>query len=81
MTQRKDSHPDLATVKATLQHFATTRAHLRPEEVEREFGALLLYLVRLAATMEIDLMRAGEHAIERASASRPRLVAGDPGAS
>jgi hypothetical protein len=79
MTERKDSQPDLATVKATLAHFAATRAHRTPAELEHEFGALLLYLVRLASTLDIDLMRAGETAIDRAATTRLRLLAGDPG--
>ena len=74
MNQTKDPVPDLATVKATLSKFAASRGHHERATLERDFGALLLYLIRLAGTLEIDLIGAGEQSIERAAATRPRLL-------
>jgi hypothetical protein len=74
MSDNQHDIPDLATVKATLKRFAASRASAAQADAERDFGALLLYMVRLAASLEIDLIRAGEASLERAAASRPRLV-------
>jgi hypothetical protein len=70
----KKNGVDLATVKTALREFAASRADLPQAEAEREFGALLLYLIRLAGTMDIDLIRAGEVSVDRAASTQPRLA-------
>jgi hypothetical protein len=73
MTTTKDNL-NLSDVKQVLRKFAASRAHGNRSDAEQDFGALLLYLVRLAGTLEIDLAAAGELSVERTAASRPRMI-------
>jgi NTP pyrophosphatase (non-canonical NTP hydrolase) len=57
----------LSTVKTTLTRFAASRAGVPREQTEREFGELLLYLIRLAEKHGIDLIGAGERQVESRS--------------
>jgi hypothetical protein len=54
----------LSTVKTTLTRFAASRAGMPREQSEREFGELLLYLIRLAEKNGVDLIRAGERQVD-----------------
>jgi NTP pyrophosphatase (non-canonical NTP hydrolase) len=54
----------LSTVKSALTRFAASRAGAPHEQTEREFGELLLYLIRLAEKHGVDLIGAGERQIE-----------------
>ena len=54
----------LSTVKTTLTRFAQSRANLPREQSEREFGELLLCLIRLAAKNGVDLIYAGERQVD-----------------
>jgi NTP pyrophosphatase (non-canonical NTP hydrolase) len=54
----------LSTVKATLARFAASRAGAPQEQTEREFGELLLYLIRLAEKNGVDLISASERQVE-----------------
>jgi hypothetical protein len=65
---------DLRHVKDLLNDFANERAKLPHAQLEREFGDLLLYLVRLAEHLEVDLISAGQRQIERLAAISPVLV-------
>ncbi len=65
---------DLRLVKDLLNDFANERAKLPHAQLEREFGDLLLYLVRLAERLEVDLISAGQKQIDRLAAISPVLV-------
>lgn len=65
---------DLRTVKDLLNDFASERANLPHAQLEREFGDVLLYLVRLAERLEVDLISAGQRQIDRVAAISPVLV-------
>ncbi len=54
----------LSTVKTTLTRFAHSRAAMPLEQSEREFGELLLYLIRLAEKNGVDLISAGERQVD-----------------
>jgi NTP pyrophosphatase (non-canonical NTP hydrolase) len=49
---------DTTEVRQALQRFARDRAGAPREVVEREYGDLLLYLIRLAANLNVDLITA-----------------------
>ena len=57
----------LSTVKTTLTRFAASRVGVPHEQTEREFGELLLYLIRLAEKNGVDLIGAGERQVENRS--------------
>jgi hypothetical protein len=65
---------DLRTVKDLLNDFANERAKLPRSQLEREFGGLLLYLVRLAERLDVDLISAGQRQIDRLAEISPVLV-------
>jgi hypothetical protein len=65
---------DLRQVKDLLNDFANERAKLPHSQLEREFGDLLLYLVRLAERLEVDLIGAGQRQIDRLAAISSVLV-------
>jgi len=48
----------LRAVKEALRHFARGRAGQSRDEAERDFGELLIYLLKLAGRMNIDIMAA-----------------------
>lgn len=55
----------LRAVKEALRHFARSRASQSREEAERDFGELLLYLLKLAGRMNIDVMAACQDDLSR----------------
>lgn len=65
---------DLRHVKDLLNDFANERIKLPHAQLEREFGDLLLYLVRLAERLEVDLISAGQRQIDRLAAISPVLA-------
>jgi NTP pyrophosphatase (non-canonical NTP hydrolase) len=68
--------PDLATVKKVLADFALSRSGEPAEQLEAEFGDLLLFLIHLADKEGIDLIRAGQQQVERRAKTLPRAVRG-----
>ena len=64
----------VAAIKQLLDAYAAACAGAPREQVEKEFGELLLYLVRLADRLEFDLIAAGEKHIARLAQNSPRLV-------
>ena len=64
----------VAAIKKLLDAYAAACAGVPREQVEKEFGELLLYLVRLAGRLDFDLIAAGEKHIARMAKSAPRLV-------
>jgi NTP pyrophosphatase (non-canonical NTP hydrolase) len=65
MSEQRPIH--LSAVKSALTRFATSRAGEPHEQTEREFGELLLYLIRLAEKNGVDLIGAGERQVETRS--------------
>jgi hypothetical protein len=65
---------DLRSVKKTLHDFAFNRAEAPRERLEGEFGELLLYLIRLADKVGVDIIAAGEKQIQQRGAHSPVLV-------
>jgi hypothetical protein len=66
----------LATIKTALTRFAASRAGMPQEQTEREFGELLLYLIRLASSSGVDLIGGGEQQLE--TRAKPNLrIAGE----
>ncbi|HVN98518.1 MAG TPA: hypothetical protein VMT49_00630 [Steroidobacteraceae bacterium] len=66
----------LATIKDLLNAYADECTGVPRERVEREFGDLLLTLVRLAGRLDLDLIEAGQRQIARTAQVAPKLVAG-----
>ena len=64
----------VTTIKKLLDAYANDSIGVPREQVEREFGELLLYLVRLAGRLDFDLIAAGEKQIARLAQTSPRLV-------
>ncbi|MBS0387120.1 MAG: hypothetical protein JSR15_01470 [Proteobacteria bacterium] len=71
----------LATLKDLLSAYADECTGVPRERVEREFGALLLTLVRLAGRLELDLVEVGKGQVARSAQATPRLVAPRPPAA
>ena len=64
----------LATIKDLLSAYADECTGVPRERVEREFGDLLLTLVRLAGRLDLDLIEAGQRQISQSTLATPRLV-------
>ena len=62
----------LADVKMLLSQFAASRVGHPPKDVEAEFGDLLLYLIRLAEKLGVDLIASATTQVERRSRTMPR---------
>ncbi len=65
----------LGELKDLLLRFSWERRDWPREDVQREFGALVLYLMQQADRLGIDLVRAGEASIVHQGAKVPTLVA------
>ncbi len=61
-------------LKDLLLRFSWERRDWPREDVQREFGALVLYLMQQADRLGIDLVSAGEASIVHQAASVPTLV-------
>ena len=64
----------LATIKDLLSAYADECTGVPRERVEREFGDLLLTLVRLAGRLDLDLIEAGQRQVAQAARVAPRLA-------
>lgn len=64
----------LATIKDLLGAYADECTGVPREQVEREFGDLLLTMVRLAGRLDLDLIEAGQRQVAQAARVAPRLV-------
>ena len=65
----------LGELKDLLLRFSWERRDWPREDVQREFGALVLYLMQQADRLGIDLVSAGEASIVQQGAKVPTLVA------
>lgn len=65
--------------KQTLHDFALYRAGATKAQLESEFGELLLYLLRLADRLDVDLFAAADKLIEQRAACSLVLVPNEPG--
>ena len=64
----------LMMVKQSLQRFAESRVNAPREQQEREFGELLLYLVRLAEKYDVDLIGSAVNQVGDRARRRLRVV-------
>ncbi len=64
----------LAQVKQLLDHFSASRAGRPREEVQAEYGELLLYLILLAGKSGVDLVAGANVELERMARDVPRPV-------
>lgn len=70
-------HSEFLALKRALQQFTEHRAALPREAAERtalELGELLIALVNAAERLDVDLVRAGERAVQQRAADVPRLL-------
>ncbi len=70
-------HSEFLALKRALQQYTEQRALLPPEAAERtalELGELLITLVKMAERFDIDLVQAGERAVQQRALDAPRLV-------
>ncbi|MDE2219330.1 MAG: hypothetical protein KGJ52_03025 [Gammaproteobacteria bacterium] len=64
----------LGELKDLLQRFSRERRDWPREDVQREFGALLLYIVQQADRLGVDLVSAGESFVAQQASYAPTLV-------
>ena len=64
----------VAAIKELLSAYADECTGVPRERVEQEFGELLLYLVRLAGRLDLNLIEAGQKQIAQSARAAPRLV-------
>ncbi|HVN99680.1 MAG TPA: hypothetical protein VMT49_06545 [Steroidobacteraceae bacterium] len=64
----------LGEMKDLLLRFSWERRDWAREDVQREFGALVLYIMQQADRLGIDLVSAGESCVMRQAGSVPTLV-------
>ena len=64
----------MGTVKAMLARFASGHATSSRATSAREFGDLLLYLVRLADKAGVDLIAAGEQRLAEKADRMPKVA-------
>ena len=64
----------LGELKDLLLRFSWERRDWPHEEVQREFGALVLYIMQQADRLEVDLVSAGESCVIQQATSVPTLV-------
>ncbi|MBS0386949.1 MAG: hypothetical protein JSR15_00610 [Proteobacteria bacterium] len=64
----------LGELKELLLRFSWERRDWPREDVQREFGALVLYIMQQADRLGIDLVSAGEACVMRQANSMPTLV-------
>ena len=68
----------LGELKDLLLRFSWERRDWPREEVQREFGALVLYVMQQADRLGVDLVSAGEACLVRQSNMLPTLVSTKP---
>jgi hypothetical protein len=64
----------LADVKRLLDQFAASRADKPRQDVEAEYGDLLLYLIFLAGRSGVDLLAGANRELDRVAVETPVLV-------
>lgn len=64
----------LSELKDLLLRFSWERRDWPREDVQREFGALILYVMQQADRLGVDLVSAGEMHISGRAANVPTLV-------
>lgn len=64
----------LGELKDLLLRYSWERRDWPREQVQREFGALVLYVMQQADRLGIDLVTAGEAHVAQQAASLPRLL-------
>jgi len=64
----------LSELKDLLLRFAWERRGWPREDAQRDFGALILYVMQQADRLGIDLVTAGEAHLSERSATLPALV-------
>ena len=64
----------LGDLKDLLLRFSWERRDWPREQVQREFGALVLYVMQQADRLGIDLVSAGESHITEQAVNAPRLL-------
>lgn len=64
----------LGELKDLLLRFSWERRDWPHEDVQREFGALVLYIMQQADRLGVDLVSAGESCVMRQAGSVPTLV-------
>ncbi len=70
----EQSPTQLSEIKVALTRFATSRTDAPHDQTEREFGELLLYLIRLAEKNGVDLIGASERQVENRANIDLRIV-------
>jgi hypothetical protein len=68
----------LGELKDLLLRFSWERRDWPREDVQREFGALVLYVMQQADRIGVDLVSAGEACVARQSSMIPTLVSTQP---
>lgn len=68
----------LGELKDLLLRFSWERRDWPREDVQREFGALVLYVMQQADRLGVDLVAAGEACLVRQSSMLPALVSTKP---
>jgi hypothetical protein len=64
----------LGELKDLLLRFSWERRDWPREDVQREFGALILYFMQQADRLGVDLVSAGESCVARQAGNVPTLV-------
>jgi hypothetical protein len=64
----------LGELKDLLLRFSRERRDWPREDVQREFGALILYIMQQADRLGVDLVSAGESCVARQAGNVPTLV-------
>jgi NTP pyrophosphatase (non-canonical NTP hydrolase) len=64
----------LGAVKATIARFAAGQESVPQATREREFGDLLLYLIRLAEQCGVDLIAASEQRVAEKASRMPKAA-------
>jgi hypothetical protein len=69
----------LSELKELMQRFSWERREWPRADVQREFGALVLYLMQQADRLGVDLVSAGEEHIMHRAASAPSAMSAGRG--
>lgn len=67
----------LADIKRLVARFAAAREGRERDDIEAEYGELLLFLISAADKAGVDLFAGASRQIDRRSKTMPRSVSGD----
>jgi hypothetical protein len=56
---------DLVAAKEALRHFARSRSLMPRDAAEHDFGELLLYMMKLAGRMDIDVVAVCQQELQK----------------